>query len=60
MTENQLPPRVLQFGQGNFLRAFIDWMIQGMNERAGFDGSVHLAKATPGPLASSFVDQGYA
>lgn len=60
MTANQLPPRVLQFGQGNFLRAFIDWMIQGMNERAGFAGSVHLAKATPGPFAQAFVDQGYA
>jgi tagaturonate reductase len=60
MTAVQHPPRVLQFGQGNFLRAFIDWMIQGMNERAGFMGSVRLAKAIPGPFARPFVDQGYA
>ena len=34
--------KVLQFGEGNFLRGFVDWMIQGMNERAGFDGAVQI------------------
>ena len=24
----QLPERVLQFGEGNFLRAFVDWMLE--------------------------------
>ena len=32
------PVRVLQFGEGNFLRAFCDWMIDIANEKAGFDG----------------------
>lgn len=26
------PERVIQFGEGNFLRAFVDWIIQKMNE----------------------------
>ena len=26
-----LPVKALQFGEGNFLRAFIDWMIDEMN-----------------------------
>ena len=34
--------KVLQFGEGNFLRCFIDWMIQRMNDKAGFDGSVRI------------------
>ena len=34
--------KVLQFGEGNFLRCFIDWMVQCMNERAGFDGAVQI------------------
>jgi tagaturonate reductase len=29
----QLPVKVLQFGEGNFLRAFVDWMIDIANER---------------------------
>ena len=42
------PVRVLQFGEGNFLRAFVDYMIDIANEKAGFNGSVVLVKP---PLA---------
>lgn len=31
----ELPIKILQFGEGNFLRAFVDWMIHKTNE-AGF------------------------
>ena len=34
--------KVLQFGEGNFLRCFIDWMVQKMNDNAGFDGQVQI------------------
>ena len=34
----QAPERVLQFGEGNFLRGFADHFIDVMNERAGFNG----------------------
>ncbi|SDN05642.1 tagaturonate reductase [Fictibacillus solisalsi] len=37
---NRYPEKVLQFGEGNFLRAFADWQIQEMNEKADFNGSV--------------------
>lgn len=30
------PERILQFGEGNFLRAFVDCFIDLMNERTGF------------------------
>jgi tagaturonate reductase len=29
--------KVLQYGQGNFLRAFADYYIQEMNDKNGFD-----------------------
>lgn len=32
--------RILQFGEGNFLRAFANWMIQQMNDKANFDTGV--------------------
>ena len=34
--------KILQFGEGNFLRCFIDWMVQRMNERSDFDGAVQI------------------
>lgn len=34
------PERVLQFGEGNFLRAFVDWQIHELNEKTGFNGNV--------------------
>ena len=29
------PERIIQFGEGNFLRAFVDWIIQKMNDQFG-------------------------
>ena len=34
--------KILQFGEGNFLRCFIDWMVQKMNDKTGFDGAVQI------------------
>ena len=34
--------KILQFGEGNFLRCFTDWMVQRMNDRAGFGGAVRI------------------
>lgn len=36
----QYPEKVLQFGEGNFLRCFVDWMFNELNKQAGFSGSV--------------------
>lgn len=42
----QRPIRVLQFGGGNFLRAFTDWMIDILNEKTDFQGDVLIVKPT--------------
>lgn len=34
--------KILQFGEGNFLRCYIDWMVQRMNDHADFDGMVQI------------------
>lgn len=38
------PEKVIQFGEGNFLRAFADWIINEMNERTSFNGSVVIVQ----------------
>lgn len=40
------PEKILQFGGGNFLRAFADWMIDILNKETDFSGSVVVIKPT--------------
>jgi tagaturonate reductase len=49
----QYPEKVLQFGEGNFLRAFIDWQIDKMNKEADFNGSVVVVQ----PIEFGLVDK---
>ena len=46
------PEKVMQFGEGNFLRAFVDYFIDLANERAGFNGKVVLVQ----PIAQGLTD----
>ncbi|TFC00510.1 tagaturonate reductase [Cryobacterium mannosilyticum] len=48
---SELPTKVLQFGEGNFLRAFVDWQIQQMNDQGLFNGGVKIVQ----PLAGGRV-----
>jgi tagaturonate reductase len=36
------PVKILQFGEGNFLRAFVDWIVDILNEKTDFNGSVEI------------------
>jgi len=38
------PVKVLQFGEGNFLRAFVDYMFDVTNEKTDFNGGVVIVK----------------
>ena len=38
------PVKVLQFGEGNFLRAFVDYMLDIANECGKFDGDIVVVK----------------
>ncbi len=40
------PETIIQFGGGNFLRAFADWAVQEMNEKLDFGAGVLVVKPT--------------
>lgn len=44
---NNAPEKIIQFGEGNFIRAFIDWMIYKMNKNKMYTGSVVAIQPTP-------------
>ena len=46
------PEKVMQFGEGNFLRAFVDDFIDIANEKAAFNGKVVLVQ----PIAQGLTD----
>lgn len=46
------PEKVIQFGEGNFLRAFVDWIIFNMNEQTDFNGSVVVVQ----PIEKGMID----
>lgn len=51
------PERVLQYGEGNFLRAFVDWMIDKMNKEAAFDCGVTVVQPIPQGLCETLNAQ---
>lgn len=51
------PEKVIQFGEGNFLRAFVNWQIDEMNEKADFNGSVAVVQPLEGGLVDMLNDQ---
>ncbi len=50
---NKYPEKVLQFGEGNFLRGFVDWMINSLNNKGLFNGSVAVVQ----PRKSDMIDK---
>ncbi|MEP0366031.1 MAG: tagaturonate reductase [Cyclobacteriaceae bacterium] len=55
--KKQHPVKVIQFGEGNFLRAFVDWIIDILNEKADYNGSVAIVQPLPSGLVSMLNDQ---
>lgn len=46
------PERIIQFGEGNFLRAFVDWIVRKMNEITNFNSHVVVVQ----PIEKGMVD----
>lgn len=53
----QRPVKVLQFGEGNFLRAFVDYMIDIANEKGAFNGDIVLVKSITFGSLERFKEQ---
>ena len=49
--------RILQFGEGNFLRAFANWMIHEMNHQANFDAGAVVIQPIANGLIKTLNDQ---
>ena len=46
------PEKVIQFGEGGFLRGFVDWMIQKVNDSSDFNGNVVVVQ----PIENGMCD----
>ena len=51
------PEKVMQFGEGNFLRAFVDYWFDLANERAGWNGKCCLVQPIPRGLTHAINEQ---
>ena len=51
------PEKVLQFGEGNFLRAFVDYFIDIANEKGGYNGKVAMLPPRSDRKADGFNAQ---
>ncbi|MBZ9630038.1 tagaturonate reductase [Salegentibacter sp. LM13S] len=51
------PIKVVQFGEGNFLRAFVDYVIDKLNEQAGFNAGVAVVQPIASGMVSMLNDQ---
>lgn len=51
------PIRILQFGEGNFLRAFMEEFVEDANEDGYYDGSICVVKPRPGGSLAAFRKQ---
>ena len=49
----EAPEKILQFGEGNFLRAFVDYWFDVSNERVGWNGKAVLVQ----PIAQGLAEQ---
>lgn len=55
--QNSAPEKVLQFGEGNFLRAFVNYWFDIANEKAGWNGKCCLVQPIPQGLTQLINEQ---
>lgn len=51
------PVRILQFGKGNFLRGFIDWMVDIANEKQNFNTAIQIVQVNAQSTDNRFAEQ---
>ncbi|WP_342417585.1 tagaturonate reductase [Paenibacillus sp. FSL R10-2782] len=58
IVSSPFPERVLQFGEGNFLRAFVDWQFDKMNKQAEWNTGVVIVQPQAGGMVEKLNEQG--
>ena len=56
-TKTVRPERIIQFGEGGFLRGFADWMIHKINKSSDFNGSVVVVQPIKEGLCDTLTSQ---
>ncbi len=51
------PIRILQFGAGNFMRAFVDWIVQDLNKAGVMNAGAVVVQPTPSGRAKELAAQ---
>ncbi|UII75373.1 tagaturonate reductase [Flagellimonas sp. HMM57] len=57
VSAHSYPKRILQYGEGNFLRAFADWVIHKMNNKVDFDSGITVIQPIEQGLIHMLNDQ---
>lgn len=55
--ENRLPIKVVQFGEGNFLRAFVDYAFQRLNNEVDFNAGIAVVQPLKDGMVNMINDQ---
>jgi tagaturonate reductase len=55
--ENNLPIKVVQFGEGNFLRAFVDYAFQRLNKEVDFNAGIAMVQPLKEGMVNMINDQ---
>lgn len=56
--QETLPIKVIQFGEGNFLRAFVDWIIEDLNKRDNYKAGVAVIQPLERGMSDVLSQQG--
>ena len=49
--------KIMQFGEGNFLRAFVEWIIQDLNDKGAICASVAVVQPMPNGRIANLAEQ---
>ena len=49
--------KIMQFGEGNFLRAFVEWILQNLNDKGAIDANVVVVQPMPFGRVKELNDQ---
>ncbi len=49
--------KIMQFGEGNFLRAFVEWILQDLNDKGAIEASVAIVQPMPFGRVKELADQ---
>lgn len=49
--------KIMQFGEGNFLRAFVEWIIQDLNDKGAINAAVAVVQPMPNGRIANLAEQ---